>query len=246
MRKPKMIIFDYGDTLIEETKTSNLRATEALLRRATKNKRGLTAKEITDFSQKLFGEISAYSRENNLEFHEYSFQKLLYETLEIEFDLTPFELECVFRDNYACYSPTPFIKETLAKLQNMDTRTAVISNIMFSREAVKRIINIYLPYNVFEFIIASSEYIVRKPNKMIFDIALNKSGLAPSDVWYCGDNYYADVEGANSSGMFPVWYQKDASNEELTASTPDFPCLNINNWKALTEALEKIETGIMV
>ncbi len=47
-------------------------------------------------------------------------------------------------------------------------------------------INRLLPKNNFEFIITSSNYIFRKPNKRIFDLALEKAGLQPDEVWYIG------------------------------------------------------------
>ena len=35
-------------------------------------------------------------------------------------------------------------------------------------------------------IITSSNYMFRKPNKRIFDLALEKAELTPEDVWYIG------------------------------------------------------------
>ena len=56
-------------------------------------------------------------------------------------------------------------------------------------------INRLLPKNNFEFIITSSNYIFRKPHKRLFDLALEKAGLRPEEVWYIGAidlPYYED------------------------------------------------------
>ena len=40
MKKPKMILFDYGQTLVNEQRFNGVRGTEAVLKYATKNKYG--------------------------------------------------------------------------------------------------------------------------------------------------------------------------------------------------------------
>lgn len=47
----------------------------------------------------------------------------------------------------------------------------------------------------------------RKPNKRIFDLALEKADLQANEVWYVGDQYECDIVGARNAGIFPVWYQ---------------------------------------
>lgn len=63
-----------------------------------------------------------------------------------------------------------------------------------------------IPTNHFEFVIASSEYLYRKPNRRIFELALEKAELSASEVWYIGDQYECDIVGARNAGLFPVWY----------------------------------------
>lgn len=73
------------------------------------------------------------------------------------------------------------------------------------RECRQRVSKIFWDIT-FEFIITSSNYIFRKPNKRIFDLALEKVGLGPDEVWYIGDQYECDVKGALNAGLLPVWY----------------------------------------
>ena len=83
MNKPKMIIFDYGHTLLYEPGFDCLRGEQALFKYIKSNKNNLTPKQINDFSQELFSKIGA-AREMGLEMHERQFQQFLYEYLEIE------------------------------------------------------------------------------------------------------------------------------------------------------------------
>ncbi|MBD5157692.1 MAG: hypothetical protein HDT13_08680 [Butyrivibrio sp.] len=43
MRKPKMLLFDYGQTLVDEEKFDGVRETEAVMKYCTVNKHNLTA-----------------------------------------------------------------------------------------------------------------------------------------------------------------------------------------------------------
>ncbi len=134
------------------------------------------------------------------------FTRYLYESQGIEIDLSPEEIDSIFWDAAAPGIPTNGIDEFLTFLKHQDIRTAVISNISYSGNAVIKRINDCIPNNDFEFIIATSEYLYRKPNRHIFELALEKAELTSDEVWYVGDQYECDIVGAKNSGIFPVWY----------------------------------------
>ena len=70
MKKPQMILFDYGDTLLCEPGFDFLRGEEALFEYIKSNKNGLTPKQVCDFSQALFKRIGV-AREVGSELHEW-------------------------------------------------------------------------------------------------------------------------------------------------------------------------------
>ena len=119
-------------------------------------------------------------------------------------------------------------------LKNNGIRTGVISNIAYAAAVVTERINRLLPENAFEFIITSSNYMFRKPNKRIFDLALEKAELAPEDVWYIGDQYECDIKGALSAGLFPIWYI-DAIDLPYTE---DKNILTVKSWNELRQRME--------
>lgn len=242
MNKPKMIMFDYGQTLISEGVFSGEAGTKAVLKYATRNPHQISAKALQEFAKTLNREIGRYDpdvrKATHIEVHNHIFQKYLYEYYDIEIGLSPEEMEKVFWDNAAEKTQTKNIEKLLRYLKEQQIRTAVISNISFSGKALEERINSLLPENEFEFILATSEYVFRKPHNRVFELALRKAKLKPNEVWYCGDNAYYDVEGALNMGIFPVWYT--GALQVHNKQVPEMDCLAINDWVELMNYINKI------
>jgi putative hydrolase of the HAD superfamily len=99
-----------------------------------------------------------------------------------------------------------------------------------------------LPENNFEFVITSSDYIFRKPMPHLFRVAIELSKLPPDEIWFCGDNTMADIMGAHSVGMFPVWFDFEAEcpYPRYMTDTPECECLHIKNWSELVNYLKEL------
>jgi len=235
MTLPKMILFDYGGTLMDE-EWDPPRGDEAILRHAVKNPLGLTPKDLGHFAEELRAELCDSVIALRRELHEWQFTRLLYETLQIEFSIPVEEQERVFFQAASVrHTPMPHVKELLAFLAGQNIRTAVVSNIMSSGAELKRRIERHFSLAQFEFIIASSDYGVGKPDPLIFRLALAKADLPPEDVWFCGDNIRCDIEGSNAAGMQAVWYEDDPSE-----NPPACPHLQIRDWRELIEILKEL------
>lgn len=210
MKKPKMILFDYGQTLVDEQTFDGVRGTKAVLAYATKNKHNKTAEEVQAYADMLNKELGRFDKNKShlfpVEIPNYMFSKYLYESQGIEIGLSLEEIDSVFWDAAAPGVPTDGIGIFLTFCKRNNIRTGVISNISYCGSAVKKRIDECIPENDFEFIIATSEYMYRKPNKRIFELALEKAELDASEVWYVGDNYWCDIMGAKEAGLFSVWY----------------------------------------
>lgn len=210
MKIPKMVLFDYGQTLIAEPKFDGVKGTEAVLRYATRNKYHLSAEQVQAKANEINRELGRFDPEKRhlfqIEIPDTMFTPYLYESQGIEIALSNSEINTVFWNAAAPGVPTEGIKNFLRYLKNKDIRTGVISNISYAPSVVAERINRLLPENAFEFIITSSNYIFRKPNKRIFDLALEKAELQPDEVWYIGDQYECDVKGSLKAGLQPVWY----------------------------------------
>jgi len=243
MKKPEMIIFDYGHTLIYEPRFDRAGGYGAVLAHAVKNPLGVSAERLAELYAAFMGEPTEAAAELDIDLRSQDKNRLLYEYLGLEFDVSSGELERLFWDAAGPGSPMPNVDKLIAFLNASNLRSAVISNLSFSGANLAERINRLIPNNRFEFIMASCEYVVRKPNRLIFQTALSKAGLSPDRVWYCGDNRRIDVMGAAEAGIFPVWYDSGFDCQyrgERDEIEPDCGYLRVGDWLELIDVLDKI------
>lgn len=243
MKYPKMILFDYGHTLLYEPGWDPIKGNTELLKYTTKNPNNYTLEDIRKAAELIFGQHVESVRKIGYDISGQVCDRVLYEYLGIEFSLTPCEMETVFWNGASAGAIMPDTDKMLDYINKNGIRSAVISNLLWSGDALTERLNRLLPNNQFEFAMTSSDYFVRKPNRILFDIALQKAGIPADEVWYCGDNPKADIEGASQVGIYPIWYDndteknyKDRSNEYL----PQCEHLHIHEWNEMMDFLERI------
>ena len=210
MKLPKMILFDYGQTLVDEGRFDGVKGSREILKYATDNKYGLSAEQLQEKANELNRALGRFSRETRhllqTEIPNHMFTAYLYESLGIKLSLSSEEIDTVFWDAAAPGKPTEGIEGFLEYLHEKGIRTGIISNISFAGSVVKERIHKLLPANHFEFILCTSEYLFRKPHEKIFDLALEMADLNQEDVWYIGDDYECDVLGARNAGIYSIRY----------------------------------------
>ncbi len=234
-------MFDQGKTLLCEPDWNSERGNAELLRYAVKNPKGCTAEDVIKRSYEISENHVRKVRDLGYDITGQVINKAIYDSLGIEFSVSPLEAEIIFWNASCNGRIMPGADLMLDKLNEMGIRTAVVSNLCLSSEALRERLNRFLPNNRFEFTLSSGDYMFRKPSRFLFDIAINKSGLDPCEIWYCGDNAAADVIGAAEAGMFPVWYENGTVEKSSPAGANlNFEHLHISEWSELTEILEKL------
>lgn len=244
MKYPEMILFDYGHTLLYDPEWDSVRGNAELLKYVTKNPNNCTLEDVRKAAELIFGKHIESVRKIGYDISGQVADKALYEYLGIEFSLTPLEMETVFWNGASKGTIMPDTDKMLDYINENGIRSAVISNLMWSGIALTERLNRLLPNNQFEFIMTSSDYFMRKPNRILFDIALQKAGVSADKVWYCGDNPQADIEGASQVGIYPVWYDNDTDKNYKNRSDEHLPqCeyLHIHEWNEMINLLEKIK-----
>ena len=155
MKIPKMILFDYGQTLIAEQKFDGVKGTEAVLQYAARNKYHLSAEQVQAKANEINREFGRFDPEKRhlfqIEIPNTMFTPYLYESQGIEIALSNSEIDTVFWNAAAPGMPTAGIKDFLGYLKNKGIRTGVISNISYAASVVAERINRLLPENAFEF-----------------------------------------------------------------------------------------------
>lgn len=244
MPLPEMIIFDYGQTLINEKPFDSVKGTKAVLEQCACQPVQVTAETVQKLADEMTGEIGHYVGTTHsdilFEVHNHKFQNYLYEFFGIKMKESPNIVEQVFWDNASEFQPTDGILDILSFLEEKNIRTGIISNISFSGDTLARRVRQWFPQTRFEFIIASSEYVFRKPHQKIFEIALRKADLDANKVWYCGDNPVCDVEGSAAAGLTPIWY-KGALRHDY--AEPQCEHMQINQWPDLISMLADVLSG---
>jgi putative hydrolase of the HAD superfamily len=114
--------------------------------------------------------------------------------------------------------PVEGLDATLDALSAMDLSVGVISNSDGRLEWRLEEIGIL---GRFDFVIDSAIVGISKPDRRIFQDALNRSSLDAEEAVYVGDYYEVDVRGARAAGMLPVLFDPvgaydDADCEVIT------------------------------
>ena len=106
MKTPKMILFDYGQTLADERPFDGVAGTRALLAHATANRYGRTAEEIQAEANAINHQIGRFDPERKhlfqIEVPNHMFTAYLYESMGIELPLSPADIDRIF---WAAASP---------------------------------------------------------------------------------------------------------------------------------------------
>ncbi len=84
----------------------------------------------------------------------------------------------------------------------------------------------------FDFAFASGEINAFKPDRAVFEHALSLAKASADETIYIGDNYYADVVGAQRAGIAAVLYDPI----DLFA---DFECLKVKSFGEFQKFLKK-------
>lgn len=244
MNRPKMILFDAGKTLIDYIPKadnngmlylSTMDATEKLMQYIVSNPNHYDAAAIDRVNNEVFEKYNK-CRETLYEINNQKILKLIFDLLNIELSISFAEVERIIWENSANIVPVEGTRELLDQLKNLHIRTAVISNLDFSGYLLEERLNCLLPNNEFEYVIASSDYGIRKPQNLIFEVGIAKSGLSAEEIWYIGDKLKVDVTGSRAEGMTPVLFK---SKRNAYSDIPD-DVVVIENFAQLVDLLKNI------
>lgn len=206
MSKPKMIIFDAGRTLLDYASIDTQKGVEALLPYITENPYNLSVAEIDQRMDKIAASFDACKKQL-FEVPQRTILAMTFDMLQLKFSINVEEIERILWREVPVIVPTPHARKTLDMLTEMGIQTAVISNLDFNGGLLAERLNELYPNNRFSFVIASSDYGIRKPSHYIFEAGIAKSGFDASEIWYVGDKIPVDVKGSSSVGMTPLLFK---------------------------------------
>ncbi|HET7219024.1 MAG TPA: HAD-IA family hydrolase, partial [Vicinamibacterales bacterium] len=108
-------------------------------------------------------------------------------------------------------------------------RVAIVSNNLLDEQQQKLRLCGFDDY--VDVLVVSEEAGSWKPDRAIFETALERLGCAAADAVMIGDSWAADVEGARAAGIRAIWFNPgtkasaDATIPEISAWSPIEPVL---------------------
>jgi putative hydrolase of the HAD superfamily len=87
----------------------------------------------------------------------------------------------------------------------------------------------------FEPVVVSGDHGYRKPDRRLFQIALDRLGVAPENALYVGNDMYRDIFGAREAGMWTVMFDSDQGRKTHLDCVPDY---TITDFRDLLKILD--------
>jgi putative hydrolase of the HAD superfamily len=232
VRRPRGILLDYGGTLVEEL-GFDVRAAHAwMLAQASHVPAGVTLDDVVDRATRVVAPLSRRREELGIEIPWLPLTRLVYDRFGVKFGVPLAELETGFWDASVLTRAMPGALEALDRIHAIGVPLAVLSNAMFTSGTIRHDLDRHGLATHLEFVMVSSDYVVRKPSHLGCEIAAVRLGVTPSEIWFVGDRLDTDVAAARAAGMQTVWLRPPNA---AASSEPD---LSVASWDELVHKLE--------
>jgi putative hydrolase of the HAD superfamily len=203
MLKPEAILFDLWGTLIHSDSFDPGRGNEAILRNAD-NPHAVTLDRIQAFGGKVVSALESREDQSALEFTQASLLRIIEDSFDLRFRKPLLDMEWEFWQAALAVRLIEGVPKLLPLVAEKGIRMGVVSNSSFAAATLERELDRQGILHHFDFVISSADYGVRKPDPIIFEVALRRLGIDASRTWFAGDNVGYDVIGAHSAGIYPI------------------------------------------
>jgi putative hydrolase of the HAD superfamily len=234
MQSPKAILFDLGDTILGNQHFDPVKGNARLLQ-FTERPHSISTEEVQHVAQELDAQLNPLREESLLEFTVESFNRLLFERLGVRLTLTSAQAASEFWDASISYSPEPGIGDVLHYLMDRGIPRGIISNSMFSGAVLETELNKHGLRSMFDFLLSSADYGIRKPHPLLFELALHRLGLEAQSVWFVGDKLETDIAGAKKVGLYAVWYNRHRLSHQMIV-----PDVEVPDWSEFIHLLQAL------
>jgi FMN phosphatase YigB (HAD superfamily) len=228
VRRPKAVVLDYGWTLVEEAGFDPRAGNEWLLKQASYVSPGVTLDTVFERSRRVAREVADRRDKFGVEAPWVSITRLIHDYFGTRFSLPYPELERGFWDASVTTYPIPGAREALDCLARSGVPMAVLSNASFSADTIRHDLAKHALADHLVFVMVTADYVVRKPNALVLEVAAARLGVAPGDTWVLGDRLDTDIAGAKAAGMCAVWLKPP------NAAPSTLPDLTVDDWPDFT------------
>jgi len=117
--------------------------------------------------------------------------------------------------------------ETLELLKN-DYSLGVVTN----GNADLKVIGID---NLFDYIFSAADLNAHKPDPVMFEAVIQKTGLEAKEICHIGDHPINDVQGSFDCGINPIWFNESGSEWPIK----EISVVEFSKWNEFVSVLEK-------
>jgi putative hydrolase of the HAD superfamily len=169
--------------------------------------------QLADLQRRRFSELAHVPHDRyvdrvvELDDHGFGDKREVYRQVASEFNLSP-ELAATLHDDFwanyrVFYVAFPEVISTLIRLRHAGLKLGIITNGSTTIQQAK--IDGLCLAPLMDTILISEREGIRKPDRAIFDRALQRLGVPADTAWFVGDNPEVDVRGAKEAGLTAVW-----------------------------------------
>jgi putative hydrolase of the HAD superfamily len=226
----RAVLFDVDDTLFDSTTLAAMARINAI---KAMMESGLPLKSVTKGYNLLIEIVGKYGP--NYDFH---FDRLL-EALGTKPDPKIIAAGVIaYHDTKQAYlKPDPEVIPTLIALRDRGYKLGIISNGR-SVKQWEKIIRLGL-HHFFDTVVISEEVGSEKPDVKIFQISLERLGIAPQEAVYVGNHVETDIVGANRVGMVSVRVLRGKHKYVKSSQKEMQPKYNIRKLSDLLKILKE-------
>lgn len=206
--RPLAVLFDIGDTILEERRFSLEAGIEAIV--------GENHDSVVELSKNFRAELLSSHRLNR----ELYLPAWLCTCLPDCTEASIQKIEDLVWAAAVTLAPAPNVGAALFKLQQDGVQIAAISNAFFSGRALSAELEKHGLGHFFRFVLSSADIGLRKPHPAIFQAALSRLEMNPESAWFVGDTMEEDIVGAVAAGLQPFLLSKIPSQQPLSSKVP--------------------------
>lgn len=218
MAEVKVVVFDLFDTLIQDIEFNF--SSGLLFLYDNILSQGTDKEEFLEYANNYWRKIYDKRGEDNLEvaFEEELLDFKYKYGFKEGYTLEDIEYRCSMAMNSSkLFEDTIF---TLEKLKSLGIPVYLLSNTIFKKNTMLKIIKEYDIEKFFINTYFSADYKIRKPHKDFFNVVYEEiktqnHGINLRDVYFIGDNLEADIKGAEDFGFTPVFINRKKVNNEI-------------------------------
>ena len=236
LARPRGILLDYGGTLVEEVGYDLTAGTQALLAMASHVPAGLTLERVVERGHSVTTQLAARRDTLGVETPWPSLTRLIYDYFGVTFSHPMAALEVAFWDASVTTRAMPGAQAALDAIHAAGVPIAVLSNSAFASDVIRHDLAKQGLAERLAFVMVTADYVVRKPNALLFETAAARLGVPANEIWFVGDRLDTEVAGARTAGMVSVWLEPTGTRRsDMPDLTPD---LMVRDWRELLHCFE--------